>query len=80
MEPIGPKLLKLDLEVNKTKDKLAELKKSQAASVKSLYAFHSNLMTKLADIKEELDSKIMKLETKVGESLTIYEERLLRGL
>lgn len=37
-------------------------------------------MTKLGEIKEELDDKIMKLETKFGESLSNYEERLLRGL
>lgn len=37
-------------------------------------------MTKLAEVKEELDEKIMKVEAKVGDSLSNYEERLLRGL
>jgi hypothetical protein len=62
------------------REKQGELKKAQAASVKSLYAFHSNLMTKLAEIKEEMDEKIIKVEVKFGESLANYEERLLRGL
>jgi hypothetical protein len=48
---------------------LAELKKSQAASVKSLYGFHSNLMTKLGEIKEEIDVRVTKLENRLNEGL-----------
>jgi hypothetical protein len=59
---------------------LAELKKSQAASVKSLYGFHSNLMTKLGEIKEEIDVRVTKLENRLNEGLSNYEERLVRGL
>ncbi len=66
---MGPKLSKLEFDVKQTREKLAELKKSQAASVKSLYGFHSNLMTKLAEIKEEIDTKISKVEVKVDEGI-----------